>query len=88
MRRAARSWRSTEAHEELRSGHPVNESYYATGSGDDGTLKKPEGVPSELADVVIRVFDLAEELGIDLGAVIEEKLKYNATRIAGHGRKF
>lgn len=49
---------------------------------------KPEGVPSELADVVIRSFDFAHEAGFDLAQIIEEKLAYNATRPAMHGRKF
>lgn len=34
----------------------------------------------ELADAVIRIFDTAGGLGIDLGAVIAEKLAYNAVR--------
>lgn len=46
---------------------------------------KPEGLPSELADVVIRTMDLAEALGIDLWAAILEKDAYNATRKHRHG---
>lgn len=34
----------------------------------------------ELADTVIRVFDLAGAMGYDLGAAIAEKLAYNAQR--------
>ena len=49
---------------------------------------KPEGVPSELADIVIRAFDFADEAGIDLAAIIDEKLAYNATRAHKHGREF
>lgn len=48
---------------------------------------KPEGIPSELADVVIRVFDLCGAYNIDLEAAIEEKLKYNRTRAIRHGGK-
>ena len=47
---------------------------------------KPEGLPSELADIVIRVADMATYLGIDLDAVIEAKMAYNATRPYKHGR--
>ena len=47
---------------------------------------KPEGVPSELADIVIRVADLAWVEGIDLQAAIEEKLAYNRTRPYKHGK--
>lgn len=48
---------------------------------------KPEGVPSELADVVIRVMDFCDTYGIDLHAAIVEKLDYNATRGHKHGGK-
>lgn len=34
----------------------------------------------ELADALIRIFDLAGGLGLDLGGAFEEKLAYNATR--------
>ena len=34
----------------------------------------------ELADAVIRIFDLAGAYNMDLGGAIEEKLKYNANR--------
>jgi len=34
----------------------------------------------ELADAVIRIFDLAGGCGLDLGGAIAEKLEYNASR--------
>lgn len=34
----------------------------------------------ELADAVIRIFDLAGAYGMDLGGAIAEKLAYNAHR--------
>lgn len=37
-------------------------------------------VEVELADAVIRIFDLAGKLGLDLGGAFVEKLKYNQTR--------
>lgn len=49
---------------------------------------KPEGVPSEIADIVIRCFDFAGSNGFDLGRIIQEKLAYNSTRPAMHGKKF
>lgn len=52
-----------------------------------GTAAKPEGVPSELADIVIRVLDIADAYGVDLGAAIIEKLNHNATRGLHHGGK-
>lgn len=48
---------------------------------------KPEGAGIELADVVIRVGDMCEILGIDLQECIEIKAKYNRTREYRHGGK-
>lgn len=48
---------------------------------------KPEGFPVELADAIIRILDIAEYYGIDMGAVIEQKSKYNETRTFRHGGK-
>lgn len=47
---------------------------------------KPCGLASELADVMIRVFDLAGALGIDLEHEIAVKMAYNETRPFKHGR--
>ena len=38
---------------------------------------KPEGVPIELADVVIRVADIAEAFGIDLEDAVLKKMAWN-----------
>lgn len=48
---------------------------------------KPEGLATELADIVIRVFDLAGGCGIELWKVILEKHLYNKTRPHRHGGK-
>ena len=45
-------------------------------------------VEFELADVVIRVLDLAEALHIDLEWHIEQKHKYNTMRPYKHGKKY
>jgi NTP pyrophosphatase (non-canonical NTP hydrolase) len=87
---------ATEALDELRSGKDVHETYYPTsangtqysGPVDNPVQHKPEGVPSEIADIVIRCFDFAYESGIDLSAMINEKLAYNETRPYKHGKKF
>ncbi len=42
----------------------------------------------ELADIMIRVMDLAAFKGIDLEKHIELKMKYNATRERMHGKKY
>jgi NTP pyrophosphatase (non-canonical NTP hydrolase) len=48
---------------------------------------KPVGFPSELADIVIRCYDLAGALNIDLNEVIEIKHKFNELRSYRHGGK-
>lgn len=71
----------SEVLEEFRSGHEATEKYYR----EDG---KPEGVPFELADIVIRCFDMADAFGIDLESAILEKHAFNKTRPYLHGKKF
>ncbi len=48
---------------------------------------KPEGVQSELADVVIRVGHICGLYGIDLERAVMEKMAYNRTRPYRHGGK-
>ncbi len=50
-------------------------------------LPKPEGVGSELADVLIRLVDLAESRGINLAAEYHRKMAFNRTRAWRHGGK-
>lgn len=69
----------SEALEEWRNGHPVDETYHV------GT--KPEGVPIELADVIIRILDSAYRFGVDLDAAVAEKNDFNRTRPHKHGGK-
>lgn len=71
----------SEVLEEFRNGHEATQTYYR----EDG---KPEGVPSELADVVLRCFDMAYVYGLDLEAAIIEKQAFNETRPYLHGKKF
>ena len=80
-----------EAHDEIRNGRAADETYYPTEGKEVGNLRgpfKPEGVPSEIADVVIRCFDFAYTEGFDLAGIIAEKLVYNASRERLHGKKF
>jgi len=49
---------------------------------------KPEGFPSELADIVIRVFDLAVFMGIDIETELIKKHEFNVTRPMMHGKAF
>lgn len=68
--------------EEFRKGMGATEIYYREKDG------KPEGVPMELADVVIRCFDMADYYGIDLEGAILEKHEFNKSRPYLHGKKF
>lgn len=71
----------SEVLEELRKGKKPTETYYA----ENG---KPEGIPAELADVVIRCFDMADYYGIDLEKAIIEKAEFNKSRPYKHNKKF
>ena len=70
----------SEALEEYRHGNAPEKVYY----DDDG---KPMGVASELADVVIRIMDIAEYYRIDLQSAIEEKHNFNKGRKHRHEGK-
>lgn len=48
---------------------------------------KPEGVGSELADVLIRLGHYCKLFGIDLQAEYDRKMAYNETRPRRHGDK-
>ncbi len=68
----------SEAVEDVRRG------MLAEGVREDG---KPGGLPSELADVAIRLADTCGALGIDLEGAIRRKMAFNATRSHRHGGK-
>lgn len=69
----------SEAYEEYRSGHRTT---YTSVNG------KPEGMPSEIADIIIRCLDLCQYEGIDIEAEIRRKSDYNETRPHKHGKAF
>lgn len=52
---------------------------------DDKLPHRPM-IEVELADAVIRIFDIAAGLGLDLGGAYDEKMAYNAQR-ADHKRE-
>lgn len=73
-----------EAMEEYRNHRAMDEIYVHR----DGEGKfKPEGIPIELADTLIRIFDFAEANGIDLEEALHFKHEYNKKRSYRHGGK-
>ena len=60
---------------------------YLQPADENGKLRKPVGIPSELADVLIRAFHFAGKHGIDLDRAVREKMAYNETRSHLHGGK-
>lgn len=69
----------SEAWEEIRNGRDVKEIYYKDG--------KPEGVPIELADCIIRILDTCGAYDIDIEEAIRIKVGFNKTRPYRHGNK-
>jgi len=48
---------------------------------------KPCGIPSEMADVVIRVLHFCGKHKIDIEQAVREKMIYNESRPMKHGKK-
>ena len=68
-------------------GEPYNSLSAVKGPDGEDVLGKPQGMASELADIIIRVLDTADELEIPVIQAILEKHKYNQTRAYRHGSK-
>lgn len=85
----------TEAFEEWRHGEDFTTVYWKHANGSIVSHPedfppdevKPEGIPIELADILIRVFDIAGRYGIDLDTAVAQKMAYNTTRPSRHGGK-
>lgn len=69
----------SEATEELRTNRITP--YYNEGN------PKPEGASVELADAIVRCFDLLEQWGLDAYEIMRSKMYYNMTRPKRHGGK-
>ena len=72
----------SEALEEHRNGRLPHEVYY-----NPSRPNKPEGIPIELADCVIRIMDFCGLHQINLEEAIATKMEYNKTRPYRHGNK-
>ena len=48
---------------------------------------KPCGIPSEMADIIIRVLDTCQSYNIDIVKALKEKHEFNKTRPMLHGGK-
>ncbi len=57
---------------------------------DEGRFKEliKDTVEDEVADAVIRLFDMCGALNIDLGKHMELKLRYNDSRESKHGKAY
>lgn len=68
---------------------PIGEDYprYHDRDRDIMLPLKPEGVPSELADVLVRLLDTCKRHGVDLFAEYRAKMDYNWQRSYRHGGK-
>lgn len=74
----------TEAYEEHRAGHGPTEVYYSV---DSHGFDKPEGIPVEYADEVIRIMHFFAFHGMSLADMISLKMNYNRIRQYRHGNK-
>jgi len=70
----------SEALEEYRKDTSIRYIYFSK----DG---KPEGIPVELADVIIRILSYCGSHNIDISSAIDLKMIYNAKRSFRHGGK-
>ncbi len=70
----------SEALEEHRNGRLPTGIYYSN-------IEKPEGIPIELADCIIRILDYCGKVGINIEEAISFKHEYNKTRPYRHGGK-
>lgn len=71
----------SEALEEYRVGMLPQEIYYSANG------KSAQGIPVELADVILRILDYCAYAGIDIETWLEKKNEYNRLRPYKHGGK-
>lgn len=76
----------SEALEDYRLGYTMT-AQWRTPNPHSTAEGKPEGIPSELADIIIRVLDICGLYGIDIESAVKAKMAYNQTRPHRHGGK-
>ena len=72
----------SEAVEEFRNGKGLNETFYGPGNP-----AKPLGIPTEIADAIIRLLDWCESNDVDIETALLDKMEYNESRMYRHGGK-
>lgn len=76
----------SEVVEDIRKGMEFSKTKYNRNRSLAG-LPKPEGIPTEIADILIRCFDFCGRYDIDIGKAVIEKMTYNEKRPYMHGKK-
>ena len=66
---------------------PCNPVHFENQINKECDQRKPEGIPIEFADVLIRIFDTCGKYGIDLEEAVKIKMEYNKHRPYRHGKK-
>lgn len=81
----------SEALEEYRAGRPMvyfmDVNGFVVSDMSERRGEKLEGIAVEMADCIIRILDWAGKEGLDMDAIIREKMDYNKTRQYRHGGK-
>jgi NTP pyrophosphatase (non-canonical NTP hydrolase) len=80
----------SEALEEHRHEHKPTEVYCFVGFPIGEAVpfqvgQKPEGIPIEFADCIIRILQACGKYGIDIDEAVRLKMEYNRTRPERHG---
>lgn len=81
---------ASEALEDIRKGLKLDALMFKTPEGfsEHGDPRdKPVGVPSEMADIIIRVLHFCGKHGIDIEHAVNVKMAYNNSRPYMHGGK-
>ena len=87
----------SEALEDYRDGHTSVQIWYEKKvegcaiacdkyQDEDGTINKPRGIPSEMADLIIRVLHFCGKHKVNIEQAVQEKMLYNETRPYKHGK--